>query len=277
MVRASSRKTALILGALAAVLGLAAFLRWPGEDTEKTRFEAEDSGLAIPVPAAVSAAARPSDGYESQRRRMVEQQIAARGIKDKDVLAAMRKVPRHEYVPKDLRPQAYSDWPLPIGLGQTISQPYIVALMTELLQPKKTDRILEIGTGSGYQAAVLAEIVDQVWTIEIIKELGEKAKKLLDENYPKKVKVKVADGYYGWEEGAPFDGILITCAANNVPAPLLKQLKEGGRIVIPMEGLFFNQNLTVVEKKKGGDIVTRNVCGVAFVPMTGAIRKQPRE
>lgn len=260
MVGASSWKTALIVGALAAVLVLAAFLRWPGEGQKES--------LAVST-------TRPSDAYESTRRRMVEQQLAVRGIKDKNVLAAMRKVPRHEYVPRNLRSEAYSDWPLPIGLGQTISQPYIVALMTELLQPKKTDRILEIGTGSGYQAAVLAETVDQVWTIEIIKDLGERAGKLLEKRYPKKVKVKVADGYYGWEEGAPFDGIIITCAANNVPAPLLKQLKEGGRIVLPMEGLFFNQNLTVVEKKKGGDIVTRNVCGVAFVPMTGAIRKQP--
>ncbi len=263
MLRAFSWKTALIVLVLAAVFGLAVFLHWPAED--------QDHSLAL------SATARPSDGYESQRRRMVEEQLAARGIKDKNVLAAMRKVPRHEYVAKDLRSEAYSDWPLPIGHGQTISQPYIVALMTELLQPKKTDRILEIGTGSGYQAAVLAEIVDKVWTVEIIKELGEKAKKILEEKYPENVKVKVADGYYGWDEGAPFDGILITCAANNIPAPLLKQLKEGGRIVLPMEGLFFNQNLTVVEKRKGGEIVTRNVCAVAFVPMTGAIRKQPRE
>jgi len=208
---------------------------------------------------------------------MVKRQIAARGIKDKNVLAAMRKAPRHEYVPKELRRDAYSDWPLPIGYGQTISQPYIVALMTELLKPKKTDRILEIGTGSGYQAAVLAEIVKEVWTIEIIKTLGNKAKKILEEKYPKKVKVKVADGYYGWKEGAPFDGIVVTCAANNIPAPLVKQLKEGGRMVVPVGTLFYTQNLIVVEKKKGGEVITRNICPVAFVPMTGAIQKQPRK
>ena len=231
--------------------------------------------------AACSAAVGQEDAVERRyaelRNRMVEQELVGRGIKDPLVLEAMRKVPRHRLVPESVRRSSYEERPLPIGEGQTITRPYIVALMTELLQPKKTDRILEIGTGSGYQAAVLAEIVDKVWTVEIIKELGEKAKKILEEKYPEKVKVKVADGYYGWEEGAPFDGILITCAANNIPAPLLKQLKEGGRLVLPMEGLFFNQNLTVVEKRKGGEIVTRNVCGVAFVPMTGAIRKQPRE
>ncbi len=208
---------------------------------------------------------------------MVAKQIADRGIRDEKVLAAMRKVPRHEYVPPNLRREAYADWPLPIGHGQTISQPYIVALMTELLRPKSTDRILEIGAGSGYQAAVLAEIVKEVWTIEIIKDLGAGAKKILAEKYPEKVKVKVADGYYGWEEGAPYDGIIVTCAANNIPPPLIKQLKEGGRMVIPVGSAFYTQNLIVVEKKEGGKIVTQTVCPVAFVPMTGAIRKQPAE
>lgn len=149
--------------------------------------------------------------------------------------------------------------------------------MTELLKPKSTDRILEIGTGSGYQAAVLAEIVKEVWTIEIIKALGTRAKEILAEKYAKNVKVKIGDGYYGWEEGAPYDGIIVTCAANNIPPPLVKQLKVGGRIVIPVGSAFYTQNLIIVEKKEEGKIVTRSVCPVSFVPMTGDIRKQPRE
>jgi protein-L-isoaspartate(D-aspartate) O-methyltransferase len=261
MSRAFLPNICLAVLAVGAIVALSVSLRSPFQDE----------------PRVASAAAQPSGDTKSQRLEMVKRQIAARGVKDKNVLAAMRKVRRHDYVPKDLRREAYSDWPLPIGYGQTISQPYIVAMMTELLKPKKTDRILEIGTGSGYQAAVLAEIVDEVWTIEIIKELGEKAKKILEEKYPKKVKAKVADGYYGWKEGAPFDGIIVTCAANNIPAPLVKQLKEAGRMVVPVGSLFYVQNLIVVEKKKGGDVITRNICPVAFVPMTGAIQKQPPE
>ncbi len=247
--------------ALVAIIGLVVVQRGPFQDER----------------AVVSAAAASSDTYRERRLGMVERQIAARGIKDRNVLAAMRKVPRHEFVPGNLRGEAYADWPLPIGHGQTISQPYIVALMTELLKPKSTDRILEIGTGSGYQAAVLAEIVKEVWTIEIVKALGTRAKQILAEKCPETVKVKIADGYYGWEEGAPFDGIIVTCAANNIPPPLIKQLKEGGRMVIPVGSHFYTQNLIVVEKKEGGKIVTRNVLPVAFVPMTGAIQKQPRE
>lgn len=228
-------------------------------------------------PSVLSAVALKPDNYTNQRLMMVQTQIAARGIKDKNVLVAMRKVPRHEYVPQNLRREAYRDSPLPIGYGQTISQPYIVALMTELLKPKSTDRILEIGTGSGYQAAVLAEIVKEVWTIEIIKALGTQGKEILTKNCPKNVKVKVGDGYYGWEEGAPYDGIIVTCAANNIPPPLIRQLKEGGRIVIPVGGPFYTQNLILVEKKEGGKIVTQSVCPVAFVPMTGAIQERPRK
>jgi protein-L-isoaspartate(D-aspartate) O-methyltransferase len=226
-------------------------------------------------PGALSAAAVSPDEHRQRRLRMVRTQIAARGVSDKNVLAAMRKVPRHEFVPPNLRGDAYSDWPLPIGYGQTISQPYIVAVMTELLEPKSTSRILEIGTGSGYQAAVLAEIVKEVWTIEIIKALGNRGKKILAEKYPEKVKVKIGDGYYGWKEGAPYDGIIVTCAANNIPPPLLKQLKEGGRMVIPVKGAFYTQNLLLVEKKEGGKIITRNIFGVRFVDMTGAIQKTP--
>ena len=245
--------------ALVTVMGLTVLVRCPLQDE----------------PAVASAAAAFADDYAKQRHGMVETQIAARGIKDKNVLAAMRRVPRHEFVPSAMRRQAYCDWPLDIGYGQTISQPYIVALMTELLEPKGTDRVLEIGTGSGYQAAVLAEIVKEVWTIEIIKALGNRAKNTLAEKCPEKVKVKVADGYYGWEEGAPYDGIIVTCAANNIPPPLIRQLKEGGRMVIPVGSPFYTQSLIVVEKRKGGKIITRNICPVAFVPMTGAIQRRP--
>jgi protein-L-isoaspartate(D-aspartate) O-methyltransferase len=229
-------------------------------------------------PGTISAAVSvPADEYVKRRLRMVETQIAARGVRDKNVLAAMRKVRRHEFVPPSLRSEAYSDWPLPIGYGQTISQPYIVAVMTELLQPKSASRILEIGTGSGYQAAVLAEIVKEVWTIEIVEALGRRAKKVLADKYPNKVKAKIGDGYHGWKEGAPYDGIIVTCAANNIPPPLLRQLKEGGRMVIPVKGAFYTQNLLLVEKKKGGKIITRTIFGVRFVDMTGAIQKKPRQ
>jgi protein-L-isoaspartate(D-aspartate) O-methyltransferase len=248
-----------VLALILAALALGVFLPWPLRDE----------------PAILSLAAGRSDPYKAQRLNMVEKQIVNRGVKAPLVLSAMRKVPRHEYVPKKLRREAYSDWPLPIGHGQTISQPYIVALMTELLRPKETDRILEIGTGSGYQAAVLAEIVREVWTIEIITALGKQAKNRLAEKYPENVHVKIGDGYYGWAEGAPFDGIIVTCAANNIPAPLIKQLKEGGRIVIPVGSHFYTQNLIVVEKREDGRIVTRNLFPVSFVPMTGAAQKQP--
>jgi len=259
MLRSTLWKTWLSALAFLTIVVLTVLVRYPLRDD----------------PTMGSAAAASAADYRRQRREMVERQIAGRGVKDKKVLAAMRKVPRHEFVPVNLRLESYSDWPLPIGHGQTISQPYVVAMMTELLRPKSADRILEIGTGSGYQAAVLAEIVKEVRTIEIIKALGNRAKDILAEKYPKKVKVKIADGYYGWEDGAPYDGILVTCAANNIPPPLIKQLKEGGRMVIPVGGPFYTQNLLLVEKKKGGKIITRNVLPVAFVPMTGAIEKKP--
>jgi len=266
VLRDTSWKMWLSTLAFLAVAAMIASVRYPLQDE----------------PVIVSAVAASSGDYRKQRLKMVETQIARPGIgrpaiKDKNVLAAMRKVPRHEFVPGNLRRDAYYDWPLPIGHGQTISQPYIVAMMTELLKPKSTHRVLEIGTGSGYQAAVLAEIVKEVWTIEIVKALGKRAKETLAEKYPKKVKIKIADGYYGWEDGAPYDGIIVTCAANNIPPPLIKQLKEGGRMVIPVGSPFYTQNLLVLEKKKGGEIIARSVLPVAFVPMTGAAQKQPRK
>ena len=197
---------------------------------------------------------------------MVETQIKARGVKDPRVLAAMEKVPRHEFVPPEFIDQAYEDHPLPIGYGQTISQPYIVAVMTELLQLESGDKVLEIGTGSGYQAAILAEITDKVYTVEIIPELAKSAEERLRRLGYTSVKVKNADGYYGWEEYAPYDAIIVTCAPDHVPRPLVRQLKDGGRMVIPVGPPGGYQSLWLIEKR-GGEVKSRNVMGVLFVPM----------
>jgi protein-L-isoaspartate(D-aspartate) O-methyltransferase len=197
---------------------------------------------------------------------MVMSQIAARDIRDARVLAAMREVPRHRFVPIDQRDRAYLDHPLPIGLGQTISQPYIVAAMTQLLRPEATDRVLEIGTGSGYQAAVVSRLVAKVYSIEIVPELAERAAKTLSELGYTNIEVSTGDGYRGMPDKAPFDGILVTAAPEEIPAPLIEQLAVGGRMLIPV-GDFF-QELTVVEKTESG-IRTRSVFPVRFVPMTG--------
>jgi protein-L-isoaspartate(D-aspartate) O-methyltransferase len=206
------------------------------------------------------------------RNRMVNEQIIKRGIRDKRVLKAMRKVPRHLFVDKSLRNKAYGDHPLPIGEGQTISQPYIVALMTEALKLKSSDRVLEIGTGSGYQAAILAEIVKEVYTIEIRRNLERKASELLKKLGYKNIKTKYADGYFGWEEYAPFDAIIITASANHIPPPLIKQLKEGGRLIIPLGNTLYYQTLTLVTKR-GEELEVKQMGGVAFVPMSGEGRK----
>lgn len=211
-------------------------------------------------------AAQAKDFYRSRREGMVEKQIKARGIRDERVLKVLSKVPRHLFVPPDYRSQAYGDYPLPIGYNQTISQPYIVALMTELLRPDSNKKILEIGTGSGYQAAVLAKLVEQVYTIEIVKELAESSKMLLQNMGYDNVKVKEGDGYGGWPEYAPFDGIIVTAAPPQIPSPLVDQLKVGGIMVVPV-GDFF-QNLLVLEKTEDG-MKRRNVIPVRFVPMTG--------
>ena len=198
---------------------------------------------------------------------MVSQQMELRGITDKSTLNAMRTVKRHLFVPENLINYAYDDRPLPIGHGQTISQPYIVAFMTEVLKPKPNHKVLEIGTGSGYQAAVLAKIVDKVYTIEIIPELGKSASQRLKTLGYENVKTKTADGYYGWEEYAPFDAIIVTAASEIIPPPLIKQLKEGGKMIIPVGSPFFNQNLILVEKKDG-KTTTKNLLPVRFVPFT---------
>lgn len=212
------------------------------------------------------------DEIHRQRKMvMVEQQIVQRGISDKSVLDAMRKVPRHEFVPPEFREFAYDDHPLPIGKEQTISQPYIVALMTELLQlrGKKEEKVLEIGTGSGYQAAVLAEIVGEVYTIEILEPLTLRAQETLERLGYKNVKVKTGDGFFGWPENAPFDAIVVTCASEKVPDPLIKQLKPGGRLIIPIGPSFSVQNLIAVTKDKYGNIKSENIIPVRFVPMLG--------
>jgi protein-L-isoaspartate(D-aspartate) O-methyltransferase len=209
------------------------------------------------------------DQYADRRERMVRTHIEARGIRDAATLRAMRNVQRHLFVPSNQIRQAYDDGPLPIGYGQTISQPYIVAYMTEIIRPKPEYRVLEIGAGSGYQAAVLAEIVDSVYTIEIIPELGESARERLGRLGYENISVKVADGYYGWEEFAPFDAIVVTAAAEHIPPPLIEQLKDGGRMIIPVGSPFFVQQLMLIEKK-GDDITTRNLMPVRFVPFRRA-------
>lgn len=219
--------------------------------------------LVIPVKPSVA-----SD-RENARNAMVHEQIVARGIKDKATLDAMRSVPRHRFVPATQSPLAYRDHPLPIGYGQTISQPYIVAYMTELVSPGTGRKILEIGTGSGYQAAILAATGANVFTIEIVPELAESARvRLADLGY-EKVSVKSADGYYGWEEHAPFDAIIVTAAAEFIPPPLFEQLVEGGLMVIPVGSPYFVQTLMLVQNRDGKPYST-NLMPVRFVPFTRA-------
>ncbi len=219
-----------------------------------------------------SALVSADDAYTLARKRMVEQDIRGRGVKDAAVLAVMAAEPRHLYVNPSDRDRAYEDHPLPIGEGQTISQPYVVALMTEALRLKSTDRVLEIGTGSGYQAAVLAGIVKEVYTIEIRKTLVDKAAKTLADLGHRNVRVKYADGYFGWQEHAPFDAIIITAAANHIPPPLIKQLKEGGRLIVPLGSTVYFQTLTLATKRKG-ELEVEQLSPVAFVPMVGEMRK----
>jgi len=222
-----------------------------------------------------SAGTETSEGsFEAGRDRMVEEQLTGwgRGITNPQVLAAMAKVPRHEFVPQNVRASAYADGPLPIGHGQTISQPYIVAYMTEKLGIKPTDRVLEIGTGSGYQAAVLAELVAEVYTIEIIEPLARRAEADLKRLDYTNVHTRAGDGYQGWPEQAPFDSIIVTCAPEDVPPPLLDQLKEGGRMIIPV-GEMGVQELMLLEKR-GGKLEQRSVLPVRFVPMTGEAQLQ---
>jgi protein-L-isoaspartate(D-aspartate) O-methyltransferase len=207
------------------------------------------------------------------RRRMVERDLRGRDIRDPRVLEIMGRVPRHLFVESSQRNKAYADYPLPIGEGQTISQPYIVALMTQILQIQPGERVLEIGTGSGYQAAVLSELGAQVYTIEIQETLAKQAAQRLKELGYDGVRVKYGDGYLGWDEEAPFDAVIVTCAANHIPPTLIKQLKEGGRLVIPLGSTTYFQTLTLLTKKEG-KIDIQHLLGVAFVPMTGEAQKK---
>jgi protein-L-isoaspartate(D-aspartate) O-methyltransferase len=224
--------------------------------------------LIVAALAAIACGQRPTpvSDFAAQRQRMVQQQLTTRGINDQRVLAVMGKIPREEFVPPESRAESYEDGPLPIGYAQTISQPYIVAFMTEQLRPKPSDRVLEIGTGSGYQAAILSELVSEVYSIEITEPLAKNAEATLQRLGYKNVHVKIGDGYKGWPEEAPFDAIIVTCAPDRVPQPLVDQLKDGGRMVIPV-GDRFAQQLYLLEKKNG-QLKQSATLPVRFVPMT---------
>jgi len=218
------------------------------------------------------------DNYASQRQLMIEEiaSDASRLVRyiDKDsvsdrVMQAMATVPRHLFMPAEMRDEAYENRPLPIGYGQTISQPYIVALMTDLLQPRPDHKVLEIGTGSGYQAAVLSGLVQEVYSIEIIEQLGHTAKQVLKQLEYDNVSTRIADGYDGWPEHAPFDSIIVTAGISHIPPPLVKQLKNGGTMVIPVGTRFQTQQLTLVKKDHSGAVTTKQILPVIFVPFTG--------
>ncbi len=207
------------------------------------------------------------DEYKMRRESMVRSQIGDRGVKDKDVLRAMETVPRHEFVPSEYVRRAYEDTPLPIGYGQTISQPYIVAVMTELLRLHSQSKVLEIGSGSGYQAAILAKLTQEVYTVEIVEALCHRAKETLKSLGYGNVEVKCGDGYYGWEEHAPYDAIIVTCAPDHIPQPLVNQLADGGRMVIPVGPPGLYQVLWLIERA-GEEVKSQRVMGVTFVPLT---------
>lgn len=234
--------------------------------------------LLIMLALLLAAGAVRADAFASARQAMIseiEQDVVStasfigRQQFDQRVMAAMQAVPRHLFVPEHLQADAYDNRPLPIGFGQTISQPYIVALMTDLLAPQAGHRVLEIGTGSGYQAAVLAELVDEVFSIEIVEPLAQRTRQLFDEHGYRAIQTRIADGYEGWPEQAPFDSIIVTAAISHIPPPLVSQLKAGGRMVIPVGTRFQTQYLTLVDKDADGNITTRQLLPVRFVPFTG--------
>ena len=259
----------LQVGAVGAVVFSTACVRHPATDaqqrghTMQTTAGTDNEGLALESH---------TDQNATLRRLMVQSQLAARDIDDQRVLDAMERIPRHEFVPESLRESAYTDRPLPIGDRQTISQPYIVALMTQLARPKPDSRALDIGTGSGYQAAVLSELCKQVYSVEIIQSLADDATRRLDELGYRNVTVRCGDGYRGWPEHAPFDLIIVAAAPDHVPPALIEQLSPGGRLVLPVGDHY--QNLVVVEKQQDGDWRQWTVVPVAFVPMTGEARRK---
>ncbi len=210
------------------------------------------------------------DEYISRRWEMVEHQLLSRGIQDSRLIQAMLKIPRHMFVPEDLRESAYGDNPIPIGMDQTISQPYIVALMTELLRLKEKEKVLEVGTGSGYQTAILAEMGCEVYTVEILEPLLERARKTLESLGYHNIRYRTGDGYKGWEEFSPFDAIIVTAAPDHIPQPLIDQLKINGRMIIPVGDLY--QELVLIKKKEKG-VDMKTITPVRFVPMTGEAQK----
>ncbi len=256
----------LALGLLLLILGLYLMVvRGKVKEVEVIPSPSPTATQALPVPTPTLE----RDLFASHREYMVRSQIEARGVKAPQVLETMRRVPRHEFVPSEYRDYSYADQPLPIGYGQSISQPYIVAVMTELLEVEEGDKVLEVGTGSGYQAAILAEITEQVYTVEIIPELAESAAARLKRLGYDQVTVANLDGYYGWEEHAPYDGIIVTCAPDHIPPPLLRQLKGGGRLVIPVGPPGAYQTLWLVERE-GDKFLYKNVMEwIRFVPLTG--------
>lgn len=229
------------------------------------------SGAAV-FTLTLNASAQEADPFASARRKMIEHALKGRDITDPAVLQAMRDVPRHRFVPSGMQDQAYADCPLPIGHGQTISQPYVVAFMTQMLEVRPDDKVLEIGTGCGYQAAVLARLAQQVYTIEIVEPLADSARTLLAELGYKNISVKAGDGFDGWPEHAPFDRIIVTCAVKEMPPALIAQLKEGGRIIAPVGPLGNAQEL-VLATKTNGQLTRKHVLPVRFVPMTGKALK----
>jgi protein-L-isoaspartate(D-aspartate) O-methyltransferase len=228
--------------------------------------------LPLAVALSLAAAAPPADRHAERRRAMVEEQLAGRGIRDPATLGAMRAVPRHEFVPAELADRAYGDHPLPIGLGQTISQPYIVGYMTELIRPRPGLRVLEVGTGSGYHASVMAEAGCTVFTMEIFAELASTARARVQRLGIPSVTVRHGDGNEGWSDAAPFDAIVVTAAGSHVPPALVDQLKPGGKMVLPVGSMYGVQHLTLVEKDGGGTVRTRTLLPVAFVPLLRGLR-----
>jgi protein-L-isoaspartate(D-aspartate) O-methyltransferase len=262
---------------LVLILFSISFLFAASPDDPALKRVGEEPGSSLQVPlATVDGEWTPprSNERRSERREMVESQIANRGIEDASVLAALRNVPRHWFVPSGQQRYAYEDRPLRIGEGQTISQPFIVALMTETLDLEPGDKVLEIGTGSGYQAAVLSELTRNVFTVEIVEPLAKRSSEDFDSRGYGVIQCRHADGYYGWEEEAPFDAVIVTCAASHIPPTLVRQLKPGGRMCIPVGGLFATQRLMLLTKLEDGTTQSETVELVRFVPMTGDIERE---
>ena len=263
MVKRFALAILLVILIAAVILALARAFRSPLGSLDQVPGPAH---TPTPAPSAIPS---PADAFRDLRLAMVSQQIEGRDVKDPGVLEVMRRVPRHRFVPADKVKLAYEDHPLPIGYGQTISQPYIVALMTEALKMKPGDRVLEIGTGSGYQAAILAELGAEVYTVEIIPELAQQAGERLRSLGYEKVQVLNADGYFGWQEHAPYDAIIVTAAPDHLPQPLVAQLREGGRLIVPIGPQGAIQTLWLFEKREG-EVQASNLGEVVFVPLTGS-------